>query len=152
MLWHGTCFLNSIHRIGGRRVILGAGSVICSRINARTKVIKMINLHKSRFCLSVKMIIASIRNKEYNVFARKYFYPLCSEYQPYQHLPGSGKDNLPVADKIKNEVLCLPFYGALGKENVGKICEIIRFIRGRFNVVSYKNKSPQRFEQVHQGK
>jgi len=110
----------------------------------------VIRIDKEIFGLSRDEVYSKL--KEYNVFARKYFYPLCSEYQPYQRLPSSGKDNLPVANKIKNEVLCLPFYGALGKENVGKICEIIGFIRGRFNVVSYKNKSPQHFEQVQQTK
>lgn len=67
--------------------------------------------------------------KKYNVFARKYFYPLCSDYEPYKHLKSSNKMNLPVANKIKDEVLCLPFYGDLGAVNAGKICKILEHIK-----------------------
>jgi len=63
--------------------------------------------------------------KKYNVFSRKYFYPLCSDYTPYKKLPSSSKENLPVANMIKDEVLCLPLYGDLGEENAAIICKII---------------------------
>ncbi|MBD3271847.1 MAG: DegT/DnrJ/EryC1/StrS family aminotransferase, partial [Elusimicrobia bacterium] len=48
--------------------------------------------------------------REHNVFARKYFHPLCSDYEPYKSLHSSHPDNLPVANDIQNRVLCLPFY------------------------------------------
>ncbi len=69
------------------------------------------------------------RFKEYNVFTRKYFYPLCSDYSCYKSLPSSSKDNLPVANRIKDEVLCLPFYGGLSVEDAGRICEILKSFR-----------------------
>jgi dTDP-4-amino-4,6-dideoxygalactose transaminase len=110
----------------------------------------VIKIEKDIFGLSRDEVYNKL--KGFNIFARKYFYPLCSDYEPYKRLPCSQKDNLPVANKIKGEVLCLPFYGALGKENAGKICEIIKFIKGRVNVVFCKKKSPHHFEQVQQGK
>jgi len=64
--------------------------------------------------------------KEYNVFTRKYFYPLCSEYACYRHLPSANPANLPVAHQIVNETLALPFYGGLSTDEVENICEIIR--------------------------
>jgi len=64
--------------------------------------------------------------KEYNVFTRKYFYPLCSEYTCYRQLPSSSKENLPVANEVVNQVLCLPFYGDLQTCEVEKICDILR--------------------------
>jgi dTDP-4-amino-4,6-dideoxygalactose transaminase len=63
--------------------------------------------------------------KEQNVFCRKYFYPLCSDYEPYRALPSSTKESLPVANDIKNKVLCLPFYGELTNEIIDTICELI---------------------------
>lgn len=66
--------------------------------------------------------------KQYNVFARRYFYPLCSQYQPYRDFPESQIDNLPVANRIGNQVLCLPFYGELGTIAAERICRIIRHI------------------------
>jgi dTDP-4-amino-4,6-dideoxygalactose transaminase len=71
------------------------------------------------------------RLREYNVHARKYFYPLCSDYACYKHLPSSNPDNLPIAGKVAKEVLCLPFYGNLDIPSVEKICEIIRECKKR---------------------
>jgi dTDP-4-amino-4,6-dideoxygalactose transaminase len=64
-----------------------------------------------------------------NVYSRKYFYPLCSDFGCYKSLPSSNKDNLMVAHSIASSVLCLPFYGELSENNcekINKICEIIK--------------------------
>lgn len=63
--------------------------------------------------------------KSLKIMTRKYFYPLCSDYECYKNLPSSNIVNLPVATDIKNRVLCLPFYGKLEHENVKKIGRII---------------------------
>lgn len=67
--------------------------------------------------------------KEYNVFSRKYFYPLCSNYPCYKQLPSSHPDSLPNANVIANEVLALPFYGSLTADDVGKISSILLSMR-----------------------
>jgi len=64
--------------------------------------------------------------REYNVIARKYFYPLCSNMQCYRRLPSAAPVNLPVASKVSEQVLSLPLFGDLGNEAVEKICDIIR--------------------------
>jgi dTDP-4-amino-4,6-dideoxygalactose transaminase len=64
--------------------------------------------------------------KKYNVFTRKYFYPLCSDYSCYRRLPSSHAENLPVAKKVVKEVLCLPLYGNLKLDEVEVICAILR--------------------------
>lgn len=69
--------------------------------------------------------------KKYNVFTRKYFYPLCSDYTCYRHLPSSNPANLPVANKIVREVLSLPFYGKLTVDDVEKISNILKSFRGK---------------------
>lgn len=63
--------------------------------------------------------------QKYNINTRKYFYPLCSDYDCYKDFKSSKIENLPIANFIKNKVLCLPFYGSLGSEIVEMICEII---------------------------
>lgn len=63
---------------------------------------------------------------KYNVYTRKYFYPLCSDFGCYKNLPSSHKDNLPISHKLANKVLCLPFYGELTTEAAKKICNIIK--------------------------
>ena len=67
--------------------------------------------------------------KHYNVFARKYFYPLCSEYESYRDLPSSAPGLLPVAAEAARQVLCLPVYGSLSLAACDAICDMIREIQ-----------------------
>lgn len=69
--------------------------------------------------------------KHYNVFTRKYFYPLCSDYPCYKYLPSSNSANLPVANTVAKQVLSLPFYGGLSVDDVEKICNILLSLRNR---------------------
>jgi dTDP-4-amino-4,6-dideoxygalactose transaminase len=68
--------------------------------------------------------------KKFNVFTRKYFYPLCSDYNCYRALPSASPDKLPVANKVVKEVLCMPFYGGLSVEDVEIFCAILKNCRG----------------------
>lgn len=61
------------------------------------------------------------RLKEHNVFARKYFYPICSDFPHLQPI----ESKLPIAKKVSEEILCLPFYGELTADDIEKICSII---------------------------
>jgi dTDP-4-amino-4,6-dideoxygalactose transaminase len=65
------------------------------------------------------------RLKAYNVLARKYFFPLCTDYDCYRSLPSAAPGRLPVASQVVSEVLCLPLYGTLGLEDVDAICDMI---------------------------
>lgn len=59
--------------------------------------------------------------KQNNVFARRYFYPLCSD------IPGtSSTEEFPVAKYISENILCLPIYPELDLSDVKKICRIIK--------------------------
>jgi dTDP-4-amino-4,6-dideoxygalactose transaminase len=66
------------------------------------------------------------RLKGYNIFSRRYFYPLISAFDPYCNLPSARDENLPHATKAANNVLCLPMYADLEKSDVELICSIIR--------------------------
>ncbi len=61
--------------------------------------------------------------KDENVFARKYFWPLCSEFECVKKL-GIQAD-VPVAKRISERVLTLPCYADLKIEEVNSICDII---------------------------
>jgi dTDP-4-amino-4,6-dideoxygalactose transaminase len=64
--------------------------------------------------------------KENNIFSRRYFYPLITNFEPYKELPSATSENLPVANKVALEVLCLPIYVELGENTINFICELIR--------------------------
>ena len=67
--------------------------------------------------------------KRYNVFARKYFFPLCTDYACYSDLPSAGPGRLPVARTVVDQVLCLPLYGTLSLDVVDTICDIVRGVQ-----------------------
>jgi len=67
--------------------------------------------------------------KKFNIFTKRYFYPLCSHFPWYKSLPSAKPKNLPKAEKIAKEILCLPLYGKLKKEEVKKICYILKNIK-----------------------
>lgn len=67
--------------------------------------------------------------REHNVYSRKYFYPLISDYPCYRQLATADPGNLPMAAKVSSQVLCLPCYGDLQCEDVSKICAIIKSSR-----------------------
>jgi len=63
------------------------------------------------------------RMKEHNVLGRRYFYPLISTFSTYRGLPSAAPDNLPVATKIANEVICLPMHHALTDEDIQRVLD-----------------------------
>ena len=63
--------------------------------------------------------------QDQGVFGRRYFYPLISTFSTYRSLPSSALENLPVATKIANEVICLPMHHELTEEDVNKILKLI---------------------------
>ena len=67
------------------------------------------------------------RLKEKNVFGRRYFYPLISEFSTYRGLPSANPLNLPNAVRIASQVLCLPIYPELSLDEVEYICNIIKY-------------------------
>lgn len=64
--------------------------------------------------------------REANVFGRRYFYPLISTFSTYCGLPSAAPENLPVATKMANEVICLPVHHELYKSDINLVTEIVR--------------------------
>lgn len=63
--------------------------------------------------------------KEHNIFARRYFYPLISDFPMYRGMPSANKGNLSVASNAASQVICLPIYPELPVTAQDKIIEII---------------------------
>lgn len=59
---------------------------------------------------------------KYNIFTRKYFYPLTTDFECYPQYDGNGT---PIAKHISDRVLTLPLYANLSIEKVNEICDII---------------------------
>jgi dTDP-4-amino-4,6-dideoxygalactose transaminase len=65
--------------------------------------------------------------KRYNVYARRYFYPLVSDFACYQNI--STKDPLTVAHRVADSILTLPIYDGLAEDQVNGICDIIKALK-----------------------
>lgn len=60
------------------------------------------------------------------IFARRYFYPLISDMPMYRGLASSRPENLPVAKRVADEVLCLPIYPELEAAQQDRVIHTIR--------------------------
>ena len=63
--------------------------------------------------------------REKNVLGRRYFYPLISTFSTYRGLLSATPENLPVATKIANEVICLPMHHALTEEDIQRVINCV---------------------------
>jgi dTDP-4-amino-4,6-dideoxygalactose transaminase len=63
--------------------------------------------------------------KEQGILGRRYFYPLISTFSSYCGLPSAVPENLPVATRIANEVICLPMHHELTKEDLERVINLI---------------------------
>ena len=63
--------------------------------------------------------------RESGVLGRRYFYPLISTFSTYRGLPSAAIENLPVATRIANEVICLPMHHELSDADLTKILDLI---------------------------
>lgn len=66
--------------------------------------------------------------RDQGIFARRYFYPLISDFPMYRALPSAARANLPVAAKAADRVLCLPIYPALSNTDIARITLAMRNI------------------------
>lgn len=66
------------------------------------------------------------RLKDHGIIARRYFYPLISQFAPYRDLPTSDPAGLPVAHKVSSQILCLPLFPDLDVATQMKIIDLVR--------------------------
>ena len=64
--------------------------------------------------------------REQNVWSRRYFYPLISNFPTYSGLLSANKENLPLGNKMADEVLCLPMHHVLSEEDIARILSFFK--------------------------
>ena len=63
--------------------------------------------------------------KENGVLGRRYFYPLISEFSTYRGFESARPENLPVAHRIADSVICLPMHHGIQKYEIERILSLI---------------------------
>ena len=64
--------------------------------------------------------------KTQNVLGRRYFYPLITDFEPYKNCPNATAANLPIANRLASQVICLPIHHALTDEDIQRVVDIMR--------------------------
>lgn len=64
--------------------------------------------------------------KANNIYPRRYFYPLITDFPMYRGLASAHADNLPTSKELAEMILCLPIFPDLPLEMVAKIAGIIK--------------------------
>lgn len=77
----------------------------------------------STFPLSRDELYELLRSQ--GVMVRRYFYPLISDFPMYHDYPSAAPGNLLVAQKIAQEILCLPIYPGLTHTEVASVAALI---------------------------
>lgn len=63
--------------------------------------------------------------REHGILARRYFFPLISDFSTYRGLPSATRENLPNAARMADTVICLPIHHQLTAEDQTRILDLI---------------------------
>ena len=66
--------------------------------------------------------------KTHRIFSRRYFYPLVNTFSPYNELPSAHMKDLSQAQKMADEVVCLPIYSDLPELVAHEIIQLIKSV------------------------
>jgi dTDP-4-amino-4,6-dideoxygalactose transaminase len=66
------------------------------------------------------------RLRAQDILARRYFYPLISEFPMYRGLPSAAPARIPVANEVARRILCLPIYPGLETADVERVMDVLR--------------------------
>jgi dTDP-4-amino-4,6-dideoxygalactose transaminase len=81
-------------------------------------------VNKEKFLTTRDLVYEEL--KKHNIFTRRYFYPLISQFPTYKGLSSAQTGKMPVAEKVTEEVLCLPIFPDLDFDIVYYIVEKIK--------------------------
>ena len=98
-----------------------------------------VEIDAQAFGMSRDSLYAALQ--KYNVFTRRYFYPLVSDFACYRSL--STNDPLPTANRVALRILTLPIYDALALEDVEKICDVIAHLCPNLARAASSNAAPR---------
>ena len=84
-------------------------------------------IEKEKYGISRDELYESL--KKHNIYGRRYFYPLISNMTTYRGYDSAHPNNLPVANKLADEVLCLPIYKDLSIKETNLIIDKIKDLK-----------------------
>ena len=118
-------YIQQLQNIPGIRLIShdSTGSSTNSYLITHNYSYFPIFINEKQYGKSRDQVYNELKAKE--IFVRRYFYPLITEFPMYNHLPSSSEDNVKEALQISKQVLCLPLYPELNPDIVLQICKYL---------------------------
>jgi len=80
-------------------------------------------VEKTKYGLSRDELYFKLQQKD--IYGRRYFYPLITQFSTYKNLDSANKQNLPISNKKADQVICLPLHHELRDKEMNKISHII---------------------------
>lgn len=80
-------------------------------------------IDSSKYWLSRDELFTKLRDN--SILSRRYFYPLITNFCPYENIPSAAKENLPIANRMADTVLCLPIHHLISDEDLKRIINLI---------------------------
>ncbi len=74
--------------------------------------------HEDRDALNARL-------KTHDIFARRYFYPLISDFPMYRDLPSANPARLSIAKRVTSQILCLPIFPELGRDDQMEVIDLV---------------------------
>jgi dTDP-4-amino-4,6-dideoxygalactose transaminase len=81
-------------------------------------------LVEPNYPLSRDALYEKLKGQE--IFSRRYFYPLITDFPMYRELSSAKSGSLPQAVDVAQKVLCLPIYPSLTDDQIATIVKIIK--------------------------
>ena len=78
-------------------------------------------IDESKYGKSRDSLYEHLKTKD--IYPRRYFYPLISNFKAYKNFP---KPNLPIANRASSQILCLPIYPMLSFAELKQITNFIK--------------------------
>lgn len=63
--------------------------------------------------------------QDQGVYGRRYFYPLISEFPMYRGIASAAPNNLPIAHRVADRILCLPIFPSMTPEDTARVASLI---------------------------
>lgn len=81
-------------------------------------------IHEDAYGMSRDAVFQKLKDRGIN--ARRYFYPLISDFPIYSGLPSASSATMPVAARAAAEVICIPIYPNLAEEDIARVVGALR--------------------------
>jgi dTDP-4-amino-4,6-dideoxygalactose transaminase len=92
----------------------------------------MVRVNKDAFGFSRDDVYEAL--KKHQIMSRRYFWPICTDFESYRGMPIITRHKTSVVERVKNDVLCLPFHSGVEDHHVATIAQVFHDLKAKARV------------------